>query len=44
MESGSDVWARGYGIPFENELRYEGGADNWTVRCECGARDDDGER
>ena len=20
------------------------GADNWTVRCECGARDDDGER
>ncbi|XP_057972662.1 PHD finger protein MALE MEIOCYTE DEATH 1 [Malania oleifera] len=44
VESGSEVWARGYGIDLGAELRYEGGTDNWTVRCECGARDDDGER
>lgn len=25
-------------------LKYESGAENWTVRCRCGARDDDGER
>ncbi|KAI8536544.1 hypothetical protein RHMOL_Rhmol10G0265500 [Rhododendron molle] len=23
---------------------YESGAENWTVRCRCGARDDDGDR
>ncbi|KAL4201752.1 hypothetical protein AMTRI_Chr02g260200 [Amborella trichopoda] len=25
-------------------LKYEGGAKEWRVECECGARDDDGER
>lgn len=29
---------------LSNQLKYEGGPDNWTVRCECGAQDDDGER
>ncbi|KAH7844871.1 hypothetical protein Vadar_032552 [Vaccinium darrowii] len=23
---------------------YESGVDNWTVRCRCGARDDDSEK
>ncbi|CAI0400358.1 unnamed protein product [Linum tenue] len=28
-----------------SDEQYEGGgADNWRVKCECGARDDDGER
>lgn len=44
IESGSEVWIRGHGLDLGTQLRYEGGADNWTVRCECGARDDDGER
>lgn len=44
MESGMEVLVRGYGLDTETELRHEGGADNWTVRCKCGARDDDGER
>ncbi|KAA8524837.1 hypothetical protein F0562_011260 [Nyssa sinensis] len=35
---------RGSGIDWGTELRYEGGANNWTVKCECGALDDDGER
>lgn len=28
----------------EGLLRRQGGCDTWMVRCECGARDDDGER
>lgn len=31
-------------MDLNTELRYEGGPDNWKVRCECGAQDDDGER
>ncbi|KAK6913510.1 Zinc finger, PHD-finger [Dillenia turbinata] len=44
LESGSEVWVQGDGMDMETELRYEGGNDTWTVRCQCGARDDDGER
>ncbi|KAL6959625.1 hypothetical protein U1Q18_039779 [Sarracenia purpurea var. burkii] len=44
IESGSEVWLKGVGMDLGTELRYEGGAENWTVRCRCGARDDDGER
>ncbi|KAF9587023.1 hypothetical protein IFM89_039709 [Coptis chinensis] len=44
MESGAHVLVRGSGIDLENELKHEGGADNWTVDCSCGAKDDDGER
>ncbi|KAI3451327.1 hypothetical protein Pfo_007992 [Paulownia fortunei] len=44
IESGRELWVRGCGLDLENELRYEGGTENWTVRCKCGARDDDGER
>ncbi|GMH19226.1 hypothetical protein Nepgr_021067 [Nepenthes gracilis] len=44
LKSGSEVWVKGIGIDLRTELRYEGGPDNWTVKCECGARDDDGER
>lgn len=29
---------RGIGMDLDTDLKYEGGADNWTVRCECGAR------
>ncbi|KAK6125827.1 hypothetical protein DH2020_040433 [Rehmannia glutinosa] len=44
IESGKEIWVRGCGLDLENDLKYEGGAENWTVRCKCGARDDDGER
>ncbi|KAL8472341.1 hypothetical protein ACS0TY_028904 [Phlomoides rotata] len=44
IESGREVWVRGCGFDLENDLRYEGGTESWTVRCKCGARDDDGER
>ncbi|KAJ4962060.1 hypothetical protein NE237_021970 [Protea cynaroides] len=44
VESGAQVWVRGTGLDMVTELRYEGGADNWTVDCSCGAKDDDGER
>lgn len=44
VESGAHVWVRGSGMEMVTELRYEGGADNWTVDCGCGAKDDDGER
>lgn len=42
--SGSELCVRETGIGLENRLRYEGGADNWVVKCECGALHDDGER
>ncbi|PIA59751.1 hypothetical protein AQUCO_00400567v1 [Aquilegia coerulea] len=44
MESGEQIWVCGSGMDLENELKYEGGAENWTVDCTCGAKDDDGER
>lgn len=39
-----ELLVRGCGLDLDTDLRYEGGAENWTVRCKCGARDDDGER
>ncbi|GLT28768.1 hypothetical protein SLA2020_036760 [Shorea laevis] len=44
VESGTDIVVSGSGIDLNSKLRYEGGAENWMVRCECGAQDDDGER
>ncbi|KAA8547684.1 hypothetical protein F0562_004113 [Nyssa sinensis] len=44
VESGSELWLKGSGMDLGSELKYESGADNWTVRCKCGAKDDDGER
>ncbi|KAL8141952.1 hypothetical protein V2J09_014984 [Rumex salicifolius] len=44
LESGSEIWVRGIGLDWKPELRHEGGPENWIVKCECGARDDDGER
>lgn len=44
LESGAGILVRGSGIYLDSSIRHEGGADNWIVRCECGARDDDGER
>ncbi|GAB4831620.1 hypothetical protein Ancab_005632 [Ancistrocladus abbreviatus] len=44
LESGSEIRVKGRGIDLRSEFKYEGGPENWTVRCECGARDDDGER
>ncbi|ERN12716.1 hypothetical protein AMTR_s00043p00041500 [Amborella trichopoda] len=39
------VWVRGKGAERgAASLKYEGGAKEWRVECECGARDDDGER
>lgn len=44
LESGVEVCVRGSGVDLETHLRYQSGCDTWMVRCECGARDDDGER
>ncbi|KAH0714051.1 hypothetical protein KY285_006763 [Solanum tuberosum] len=44
VQSGSELWVRGFGLDLDSELKNEGGSDNWTVNCRCGARDDDGER
>lgn len=44
VESGQEIWLRGLGMISDYKWRYEGGDENWRVRCECGARDDDGER
>ncbi|XP_065850081.1 PHD finger protein MALE MEIOCYTE DEATH 1 [Euphorbia lathyris] len=44
IESGSELVMRGSGMDLNGQLRYERGPDNWKVRCECGAKDDDGER
>ncbi|KAK3039344.1 hypothetical protein RJ639_028744 [Escallonia herrerae] len=44
LESGSELWLRGCGMDLGTDLKYEAGADNWTVRCKCGTQDDDGER
>ncbi|KAE9449764.1 hypothetical protein C3L33_18337, partial [Rhododendron williamsianum] len=40
----SEIRVKGFGLGSGSELKYESGVDNWTVRCRCGARDDDGER
>ncbi|XVF64432.1 hypothetical protein PTKIN_Ptkin09bG0169200 [Pterospermum kingtungense] len=44
LQSGAEILVRGSGIDLDSNLRHEGGADNWIVRCDCGAQDDDGER
>ncbi|GMY38214.1 PHD finger protein MALE MEIOCYTE DEATH 1 [Fagus crenata] len=44
VESGVELRVRGSGIDFKNRFGYQGGIDNWMVKCECGAQDDDGER
>lgn len=44
VESGAELYMRGNGIDSNTEFWYEKGPDNWKVRCECGAADDDGER
>ncbi|XP_054795208.1 PHD finger protein MALE MEIOCYTE DEATH 1-like [Prosopis cineraria] len=44
VESGVDLRVRGIGLDLVTPLKYQGGADNWKVTCECGAQDDDGER
>ncbi|KAG7563257.1 Zinc finger PHD-finger [Arabidopsis suecica] len=40
----TEFLVKGFGLDIGTELRYEGGFDDWTVDCKCGARDDDGER
>ncbi|KAG5052914.1 hypothetical protein JHK87_005112 [Glycine soja] len=46
IQSGVELCVRGIAIDLLTPLKYEGGSesDNWKVRCECGAQDDDGER
>ncbi|XP_028784612.1 PHD finger protein MALE MEIOCYTE DEATH 1-like [Neltuma alba] len=44
VQSGVDLCVRGIGLDLNTPLKYQGGSDNWKVRCECGAQDDDGER
>ncbi|KAG9157561.1 hypothetical protein Leryth_022794 [Lithospermum erythrorhizon] len=33
VESGAELCVRGTGIGLENRMRYEGGANNWVVKC-----------
>lgn len=42
-ESSSKVEVKGFGGDLRSGLTYEAG-DNWKVKCQCGAVDDDGER
>ena len=42
--AGARLEVHGEGANLESEFRYQGGLDQWTVRCECGTTDDDGER
>lgn len=44
IESGAEISVRGEGIDLESKYKREGGDENWKVKCECGAEDDDGER
>ncbi|XP_022879695.1 PHD finger protein MALE MEIOCYTE DEATH 1 [Olea europaea var. sylvestris] len=44
VESGAQLRVRGSGLDWGTDLRFEGGIDTWTVKCKCGALDDDGER
>jgi len=43
-QGNTEFMVKGFGLDIGTELRYEGGFDDWTVDCKCGARDDDGER
>ncbi|CAE6074619.1 unnamed protein product [Arabidopsis arenosa] len=43
-QGNTEFLVKGFGLDIGTELRYEGGFDDWTVDCKCGARDDDGER
>lgn len=39
------IYVAGPGLDLDNAtLRHAGGEQNWVVACECGVRDDDGER
>jgi len=42
--SGAHVEVHGEGADLESEFRYQGGLEQWTVKCMCGTGDDDGER
>lgn len=42
--AGARVEVHGEGADLESEFRYQGGLDQWVVRCVCGTCDDDGER
>ena len=42
--AGRRVEVHGEGADLQSEFRYQGGLDQWTVRCVCGTTDDDGER
>ncbi|KAK7276206.1 hypothetical protein RIF29_17342 [Crotalaria pallida] len=44
IQSGVELCVWGIAIDLCTPLKYQGGADNWKVMCECGAQDDDGER
>ncbi|XP_061352574.1 PHD finger protein MALE MEIOCYTE DEATH 1-like [Gastrolobium bilobum] len=44
IRSGVELSVMGVAIDSCTPLKYQGGCDNSKVRCECGARDDDGER
>ncbi|XP_050230824.1 PHD finger protein At2g01810 [Mercurialis annua] len=44
VKQGMQVWVRGCDLDLDTKLRYQGGDNDWTVDCKCGAKDDDGER
>ncbi|XLT04633.1 hypothetical protein HN51_043382 [Arachis hypogaea] len=44
IQSGVELCVRGIAIDLCTPLKSQGGADNWKVRCECGAQDDDGDK
>ena len=42
--AGASLEVLGDGADLESDFRYQGGLDQWIVRCVCGTCDDDGER
>ncbi|MCL7024433.1 hypothetical protein MKW94_024072 [Papaver nudicaule] len=44
VKPGAIIWVLGDGHEGSDQLKYQGGAETWTVNCSCGAKDDDGER
>ncbi len=42
--SHKNITVDGEGADLDSEFRYQGGLDQWTVRCVCGTCDDDGQR
>ncbi|KAF9683854.1 hypothetical protein SADUNF_Sadunf04G0057300 [Salix dunnii] len=44
IESDEEISMKGHGMDINSQLRHERGLDNWRVKCEYGACNDDWQR